>query len=322
MTRFLALMCVLLMALSTAVACGTSPPPSLPPDSPSDVFTRLTSDSADDFLNEVTTYAWEDDGAAVGARFTWIGRDAASTDRDAASQAEQSAAIVANFLLTHHNNLMSVGSGFLGLTKVPAAQLNPLLIRSYASAVAPYVDQFVSGDDEAFGSLRSKVAEDPATLRNLLAILVADPDAGRTMAQAADTAAAGFEDDAAAAPPDSDASVADLTAAGSLLGSVEGAVTHVGAADVSTPTIGEALNDLSVRIATALVRSDPNPATLSRYVRNGQLMAPADVEREFTQDDMRNYLVSLRSYLSEKGFGAGLDAFQDAFRAGSGEDSP
>ena len=205
---------------------------------------------------------------------------------------------------------------------MPAAQLNPLLIRSYADALAPYVDQMVSGDDEPFGSLRSKVTEDPAGLRSLLAVLVADPDAGQTMARAADTASAGFEDDAASAPPDSDASVADLVAAGSLLGSVEGAVTHVGAAGVSTPTIGEALNDLSVRIAATLVRNDPNPATLSRYVRNGQLMAPADVEREFTQDEMRNYFLSLRSYLSEKGLGDGLDAFQDAFRAGSGETSP
>lgn len=67
------------------------------------------------------------------------------------------------------------------------------------------------------------------------------------------------------------------------------------------------------------VRTDPNPGTLSKYVRGGQLMAPPDVEREFTQDEMRTYFLSLRGYLTEKGLGEALDAFQGAFRASSGD---
>ena len=38
-------------------------------------------------------------------------------------------------------------------------------------------------------------------------------------------------------------------------------------------------------------------------MRNGQLMASADVEREFTSDEMRNYYLGLRSCLTRKGLG-------------------
>ena len=197
--------CLVLIAFFTISACSTSTP-TLPPDSPSDVYSWLTSNSADNYLYEVTTYPWDDNGGAAGARFTWIGLDAASADRDAASQAAKSAAVITDFLITDHSDLTSVGSGFLGMTKVSAAELNPLLIRSYSDVLAPYVGQTVRGTDASFDSVRSKVADDPAALRNLLAILVADPEAGRTIAEAADTAAARFEDAAAAAAPDSEES--------------------------------------------------------------------------------------------------------------------
>lgn len=308
----------LLAVLVVITGCGSSPP-TLPSDTSSAVSEVLTSDSGQEFLSDITTYEWDDDGDAAGARFDWIGGDASSAQGDAASQANQSAAVLADFLLSHDDDLMSVGSGFIGITKMPAAELNPLLIRSYAWALAPYLNRMVSGDDPAFESLRSTIVDDPAALRNMLSVIVADPEGARTLADAANAAAGILEDSAAAAPPDSDDSVADLRAAGMLLGAVAGAVTHTGTTDVPTQTFGEALNGLSVRIATTLVRTDPNPASLSKYIRNGQLMAPADVEREFTADELRSYFLSLRGYLSEKGLGDALSVFQSAFRASSGE---
>lgn len=73
---------------------------------------------------------------------------------------------------------MAVGSGFLGLSKVPAAQLNPMLIRSYAAALAPFFGDLVGGQQQAFDTVRTQVLADPSALRNLLSVLVADPEAG------------------------------------------------------------------------------------------------------------------------------------------------
>lgn len=55
---------------------------------------RADSDRGDDIFDNVTTYEWDDDGAAAGARFTWIGAD------DGA--ANQGAATMAKYLTSNH----------------------------------------------------------------------------------------------------------------------------------------------------------------------------------------------------------------------------
>lgn len=313
-TRTISILAAMLIAVS---ACGSSPP-ELPPDSPSAMVEVLTSDTGNADLKKLTTYEWDDDGAAVGAQFTWIGENAASTDGAVAAQAAQAAAALAEFLIADHAALMAVGSGFLGLSKVPAAQLNPLLVRSYSAALAPFFGDLVGGQQQAFETVRTEVLADPSALRNLLSVLVADPEAGRTAVETARVAAERYEDAAAADPPGGDESVTDLTAAGSLLGSSFGAVKQEGS-DIPTRTSGEALNDMAVRIASTLVRSDPNPAKVSKYVQDGALMTPDEVERTFSNAAMRTYFLDLQDYISTKGFGDGLSAFQDAFKATSNE---
>jgi hypothetical protein len=103
-----------------------------------------------------------------------------------------------------------------GLSKVPAAQLNPLLMRSYASALVPHLDEQVGKKQDAFDSLRARSADEPLALRNVLSVFVADPESGRTIVEAAHTADEHYEEAAAAAPPGSDESVTHLTAAGCI----------------------------------------------------------------------------------------------------------
>ena len=165
------------------------------------------------------------------------------------------------------------------------------------------------------------MADDPLALRNLLSVFVADPEAGRTIVAAAHAAAEKYEDAAAAAPPDSDESVADLKAAGSLLGAAYGAVKLAGS-DIPTPTSLGATNDMAVRVASILVPSDPNPAKVSKYVREGRLMTSAEVENEFSDTAMRTYFLDLQDYVSAKGFGDGLSAFRNAFISSSGVPLP
>ncbi len=315
MTRSTRIPSVLVAVLIAVSACGTSPP-ELPPDSPAKVVSVLTSDKGDDFLKKVTTYAWDDDGAAAAARFTWIGQDAGP-----APQAMQAAAVLTGYLMANHGALTAVDSGFLGLSKVPAAQLNPLLMKSYASALAPHLGELVGGKQDAFDSLRTQTADDPLALRNLLSVFVADPESGRTIVEATHTAAEHYEEAAAAAPPGGDESVAHLAAAGSLLGAAYGAVELAGG-DIPTPPIGEATNDVAVRIASILVPADPNAAKVSKYVQDGRLMSPADVESKFSNTAMRTYFLDLQDYISGKGFGRGMNAFHDAFMTRSGVPAP
>ncbi len=320
MTRSTKILSIVAAALLAVSACSTSAP-ELPPDSPSEMVTVLSGDGGDGVLEKVTTYDWDDDGAAAGSRFTWIGRDAASTDTATATQAAQASAVLAEFLISDYGSLTAVDSGFLGLSKVTAAQLNPQLIRTYATALAPHLSELVGGKQRAFDPIRTKVADDPSALRNLMSVLVADPEAGRVIVEAAHSTAALYEDAAAAAPPDSDESVDDLRAAGSLLGAAYGAV-KLGNSDIPTPSVGEASSEMAVRVATKLVPADPNPAIVSKYVQDGRLMSPAEVENKFSNTAMRTYYLDLQHYISTKGFEDGMSAFHTAFMASAGVPPP
>lgn len=285
------------------------------------MVTMLSGDGGSDALQKVTTYDWDDDGAAAGSRFTWIGRDAASTDTPTAAQAAQGAAALAGFLIADYNTLTAVDSGFLGLSKVTAAQLNPQLIRDYATALAPQVSELAGGKQSAFDPVRAKIADDPSALRNLMSVFVADPEAGRVIVEAAHSAAGLYEDAAAAAPPGSGASVDDLRAAGLLLGAAYGAV-KLADNDIPTPSVGEATSEMAGRIATKLVPVDPNPAIVSKYVRDGRLMSPTEVENQFSSTAMRTYYLDLQNYISSKGFEDGMSAFHTAFMASAGVPPP
>jgi hypothetical protein len=269
----------------------------------------LTSDRGDDVLDGVTTYEWDDDGADVGTRFAWIG------EGDGA--ANQAAAVLAEYLISNHGKLTALDSGFLGLTKLSAAQLNPQLARVYATALAPHLGELVGGTQRAFDSLRTQVADDPLALRNLLSVFVADPESCRIAVEATHASAEQYEEAAAAAPPDSEDSVAALRAAGSLLGAAYGAV-KLGGSDIPTPSSGPAISEMAVRVATILVPADPNPAIVSKYVQDGRLLSPAEVESKFSNTALRTYYLDLENYIGTKGFEDGHNAFFTAFKDSAG----
>ncbi len=310
MIRSVRLLVALAAALIAVSACGASTP-ELPPNSPAEMLSLLNAN--DDLLTNVTTYEWDDDGAAAGARFTWISRG----DDDA----DQAAASLAGYLMSDHTKLAALGSGFLGLTKVPAAQLNPQLIRDYAIALTPHLGELVGGRQSAFDSLRTQVVDDPLALRNLLSVFVSDPESGRTAIEATHASAERYEEAAAADPPDSDEAVDALKAAGSLLGAAYGAV-ELAASDIPTPPVGPADSEMAVRIATILVPADPNPAIVSKYVQDGRLMSPSEVESKFSSTAMRTYYLDLQNYIGTKGFENGQNAFSAAFTASAGVPPP
>lgn len=75
---------------------------------------------------------------------------------------------------------------------------------------------------------------------------------------------------------------------------------------------------MTVRVASILVPADPNPAIVSKYVQDGRLMSPAEVENKFLDTAMRTYYLDLQSYIGTKGFEDGNDAFFAAFKDSAG----
>ena len=80
---------------------------------------------------------------------------------------------------------------------------------------------------------------------------------------------------------------------------------------------------MAVRVAAILVPSDPNPARVSKYVRDGRLIdPPSEVANKISNTVMRTYYLDLQDYISTKGFGDGLAAFTCTFMASSGVPPP
>ena len=212
----------------------------------------LTSDMGDDVLKKVTTYEWDDDGEPPGP----IHADRLEMGRRFTDNAGRSG----NRRVPHGEPQLSgrLDSGFLGLSKVPAAQLSPLLMRSYATALAPHIGELVGGHRAPSTPSGRRWRTIRWRCEILVSVFVADPEAGRTAVEATHSAAEQYEIDAAAAPPDSDESVADLRAAGSLLGAAYGAVKLAGS-DIPTPPVGEATNDVAVRVAATSFQRTRTP---------------------------------------------------------------
>lgn len=210
---------------------------------------------------------------------------------------------------------MTIRYGLFGLSKMNAAQRNPELIRSYASALAPFLGDLVSGDNEDFASIRQVVAEDPVALRELLAVLVGDSAAGQTILDAGRVAMAGWTDDAFEAwRAGADVKPA-LSSAGKLLGSISGAVELTGVAGVDAPESGGAMNEVVLRLATAMVPRDPDPAIVRQYLQGGKLLGPAAVSEKFGSDQMSSYYLTVEEYVSAKGFGWAMSGFVNDFVA-------
>jgi hypothetical protein len=101
------------------------------------------------------------------------------------------------------------------------------------------------------------------------------------------------------------------------LGAAYGAVKLAGS-DIPTPSSGLADSEMAVRVAAILVPADSNPAIVSKYVQDGRLMTPSEVENTFSSNEMRTYYLDLQNYIGTKGFDDGQNAFFAAFKDSSG----
>ncbi|KRD19697.1 hypothetical protein ASE48_21915 [Mycobacterium sp. Root265] len=86
----------------------------------------------DDFLHDVNTIDWQDDGKAAGYLFSWTNEDSFGTPEEA-ERAAETAERYAEYLGVHRPDLLDIDGQTLG-------QLNPELTQRYAHGLVPFVD--------------------------------------------------------------------------------------------------------------------------------------------------------------------------------------
>lgn len=83
--------------------------------SPVAVHELITGPDGAAFLESISTYSWEDGGAAAAELFEWIRGDATSADTATATRAGETANALARFLSDNGDKLLDMSSGFLNL---------------------------------------------------------------------------------------------------------------------------------------------------------------------------------------------------------------
>ncbi|WP_199179321.1 EspA/EspE family type VII secretion system effector [Mycolicibacterium goodii] len=134
----------------------------------------------DDFLHDVNTIDWPDNGKAAGYLFSWTGEPSTGHEQLIASQtAEKYANYIGN-----HPELMGVNGQTLG-------QLNPELVQGYARGLTPYIPDIAGlstaqKDGDAFNFLDTTEPVDRPIAKTIFSVLSTDPDAYNTFHTAID----------------------------------------------------------------------------------------------------------------------------------------
>lgn len=142
----------------------------------------LTSDK--DFLQDVMTHEWQDNGDSASTLTDWISRDAYSTDPAVNERAGQTASAIADYLgdPANKDTLMNNTTG--SQPNMSLGQMNPELTQSLANAMSPYVDEMAGRSID--GTSGWNMIDSSADLSyphatNVFGVLGTDPGAATTM---------------------------------------------------------------------------------------------------------------------------------------------
>lgn len=284
----------------SATACGSSAP-TLPTDtSPAAVHDLLTASGGQDFLNSIATYDWDDGGAQAGRLFEWIVKDATSPDAELATSAGESASAIVKFLSTHADELLKVPSGLFASDKTVGA-LNPELTRDLASTVTPFLAAIACDRRGTMGftPLDPDCEKSVQAAKAVFTVLNTDHEAGQTLTDAANAEIDRHVQAFADADPlnYADPALNGLTYAGRLLG-----LATVGAqtSGIAVRSIQDEVNQASYVIVGARIASAHNTVS-PKFMKNGQLMSPADVRTNRGAYRLDEYYGSLDAYMFPTG---------------------
>lgn len=162
---------------------------------------------AKDFLNDVNTIDWTDNGKAAGYLFSWTNEDSPIAAETADKYAE--------YLGEKRPQLMNIDGQTLG-------QLNPELVQGYARGLTPYVDE-MSGASNPFFEIDDEASRRAGLMPNakgVFAVLNTDAGAADTINTVAYQEAMKHETAFAMSPGDPQ-SHSHMTAAATMRGLVD-----------------------------------------------------------------------------------------------------
>ncbi|MEW2477974.1 hypothetical protein AB0876_00115 [Mycobacterium sp. NPDC049093] len=275
------------MALLALVGCNSRAEPTLPSDTdPATISDRVNRADGPEFLRDITSAEWPDDGRRAAELFVWIPRDAHSTDRTAATRAGQTAHAIASFIADNKGEPVNT----------PA---NPPVWQAFARSLGPYVGAMV-GDAtgvEGFDSLDGPGSQMRRTAA-LFAAMTKDNDANQVLIDAVSERAHGYEvafaKAAVAEPLLADrgaAQQADLLRAATLR-SLVATGAHL-AGKRPPPTPAHAQTELAYQVAVLTARPD-DPHINDGFFSGGRLLPPSDI----AEADWSIYDTQLTVYLT------------------------
>ncbi|MCV7280832.1 hypothetical protein H7J88_14375 [Mycolicibacterium flavescens] len=139
-----------------------------------DHITGTHGDDGQDFMMDVSTHEWNDDGKAAGGLFEWT--------KDANNPiAAETANVYAEFLGRESDNLLAIdGNRQIG-------DINPELVKAFSNGLMPYQEELVEENpsvDTAFEPLDDLGSSMDKT-KGLFAVIDSQPDAAREFNEAA-----------------------------------------------------------------------------------------------------------------------------------------
>lgn len=159
--------------------------PDLPQDSsPEEVKALVASADGNSFLKQISTYHWDDRGAAAANLFTWIPEWAGSPDSHRQEVAGQTAYTVATFLGNESPSLLNIEMD-QDSQHLTIGDVNPTLVATYTNTVIPYLGSTV-GDEplpRGFKQLDSLDSSMPRTY-SMLSVLSTDEASSAKLGQA------------------------------------------------------------------------------------------------------------------------------------------
>lgn len=293
------------VALSlTITACSSAP--ALPTDrSPSAAHDLLTGPDGQDFLESVSTYAWDDRGAAASELVDWVAPDAASPDERTAARAGETAAALAGFLADRNPSLQAIETGFFGSDVTTVGKLNPRLTQAFATALGPFQGAMVCDPRGVTGFPLLETPCEAAVLkaRPIFAALSTDPSAYEFFANEAHERVDGYLRTYAENDPTDVANPlpSALSYAGRLLGLVTAGARTAPNSPVKPPNIDDEMLQARYVMVRAMLARNPALSFPGDYIRNGELMAPGAVRDAFGATGSEDYSQALASFLRANG---------------------
>ncbi|NKY51690.1 TPR repeat region-containing protein [Nocardia vermiculata] len=141
-------------------------------------------------MGAILTHEWSDDGAAAGSLMDWVSGDATNADPTRAEHAGEAAGALAELLSTTKTgggvNMYDTLLNMPGQENHSLGQVNPLVTRSIANSLAPYVGDIVGAPSEITGTSGFPAdSVGPVDGTRIFSILDGDPRAGATINGAA-----------------------------------------------------------------------------------------------------------------------------------------